>query len=175
MADLICAKCSHRLAVAALLAMTSVGCTLLMPGTTPHVARDAEQQERKRCDAGPVDPRLYGPGIVEGAIPHYRYVMGGPNGKETHFAGAEIHLRPLPGVTAELLERGLMCRSAKLMLGHATPLPNERYFLPDGWVKIDVQSGGGSFAVLLIAEDDGHGREIYARAQEFANQAGAPQ
>ena len=144
------------------------GCTLLIPGTMPHdLHADAAEQERRRCDPVPVDPSLYGPAIVERVSPHYAYVMGGPNGRETHLAGAELEVRPLPGVTAEVLERALMCRSAKLLLEHATPLPSEPYFLPDGWVKVDVRSGSGSFVVSLIAEDDAHGREILARAQAF--------
>ena len=144
------------------------GCTLLIPGTMPHErSADAVDQERHRCDAEPVDPRLYSPAIVERVSPHYGYVMGGPNGRETHLTGADLEVRPLPGVTAEVLERGLMCRSAKLVLQHASPLPSEPYFLPDGWVKVDVHSGNGSFVISLIAEDDVHGREILDRAQGF--------
>jgi hypothetical protein len=165
----------HVVGAALLAALSGSGCTLLIPGATPHdIALDADKQEHRRCDTDPVDPRLYSPGIVESVSPYYRHVMGGPNGSEAHFAGARLELRPLPGVTAELLERGLMCRSAELMLGHAVPHPNEPYFLKDAWVSFHVQSGGGAFAVNLVAEDDEHGREIYTRAVAFARGAPGP-
>jgi hypothetical protein len=145
-------------------------CTTLIPGTMPHdLHRDAVALEHDRCDPTPVDPRLYGTDIVQKVEPYYRYVMGGPNGREARFAGAELHVRPLPGVTAELLERGLSCRAAQLVLGHAEPAPNEPYFLPDGWVKVEVRSGGGSFVVSLSGEDWDRGHTIYARARAFVS------
>jgi hypothetical protein len=155
--------------LAALLALTSgAGCTTLIPGTTRHdVRRDATKLEHDRCDATPVDPRIYSAEIVQQVAVHYDYVMGGPSGREARFGGAELQLRPLPGVTAELLERGLMCRSAQRMLGRVPVAPNEPYYLPDGWVKIDVRSGGGTFIVSLSAEDAAHGRAIYERARAF--------
>jgi len=164
-------NCSHMrrspLVVAAL-ASALVACTMIIPGTMAHdLTRDAAEQERKRCDPDPVDPRLFGRDVIESEAPYYRYAMGGPNGREAHVAGVELELRPLPGVTAELLERGLLCRSAQLMLGHASPLPNEPYYLPGAWVTVDVRSGGGSLAVRVAAEDDEHGREILARAKAF--------
>ncbi len=143
-------------------------CTTLIPGTMPHdIHRDAMALEHDRCDPMPVDPRIYAADIVERVEPYYRYVIGGPNGREARFAGAELRLRPLPGVTAELLERGLMCRSAKLMLGQTEAMPSEPYFLPDGWVAIDVRSGGGDFIVDISAEHSEHGHTIFERARGF--------
>jgi len=101
-------------------------CTTPIPGVMPReISRDAVIQERERCDRTPVDPRIYGAEVVQQVEPYYRHVVGWPNGREARFAGAELRLRPLPGVTAELLERGLTCRSARLMLGHAEPAPAE--------------------------------------------------
>jgi hypothetical protein len=71
-------------------------------------------------------------------------------------------------VTEELLERGLMCRSAQIMLGHAQGAPNEPYALTDSWVKIDVKSGHGAFVVTVSAEDPNRAREVLDRARAFA-------
>jgi len=144
-------------------------CTGIIPGVTPHDIRfDAATLEHDRCDAAPVDPRIYGADIVDKVEPYYRYVMGGPSGGEKHLVGAELEVRPLSGVTEELLERGLMCRSAQVMLGHAQAAPNEPYALTDSWVKIDVKPGRGTFVVTLAAEDASRAREVLARAQAFA-------
>lgn len=148
---------------------TCAACTTLIPGVSPHdIRRDAASLEKSRCNPTSPDPRLYGVPVIEKVSPLYQYVIGGPNDREARLGGAEIELRPLPGVTAELLERTLVCRSAQLTLGHAEPLANEPYFLPDGWVKVDVRSGGGSFIVRLSGEDDEHGREILRRARAYA-------
>jgi hypothetical protein len=135
----------------------------------PHDLRyDAAKLERDRCDAASVDPRLYGADLVAKVEPYYRYVMGGPSGGDSHLAGARLELRPLPGVTEELLERGLMCRSAQIMLGHAQAGANEPYAFTDSWVKIDVGPGRGAFVVTLAAEDPARARELLDRARAFA-------
>jgi hypothetical protein len=145
------------------------GCTGIIPGVMPHDLRyDAAKLEHDRCDPTPVDPRLYGPDIIQKVEPYYRFVMGGPNGGESHLAGAQLELRPLAGVTEELLERGLECRSAQIMLGHAQALANEPYAFADSWVRIDVKSGHGAFVVSLAAEDSARAREVLERARAFA-------
>jgi hypothetical protein len=157
-------------ALVAALGTHASACTGIIPGATPHDVRyDAEALEHDRCDPTPVDPRVYGPAIIAKVEPYYRYVMGGPNGGESHLTGAQLELRPLPGVTVELLERGLLCRSAQVMLGHATPASNEPYAFADSWVKIDVKSGRGTFIVTLAAEDSSRAREILERAKAFAS------
>jgi hypothetical protein len=146
-----------------------LGCTGIIPGLMPHDVRyDAARLEHDQCDATPVDPRLYGPGLVQKVEPYYHFVMGGPNGGEARLAGARLELRPLPGVTEELLERGLECRSAQVMLGQAEPATNEPYAFTDGWVRIDVKPGRGAFVVTLTAEDSTRAREVLARAHAFA-------
>ncbi len=150
-------------------ALTLPACTNILPGVMPHDLRyDAAALERDRCDREPVDPRLYSAALVIRAEPFYRVTMGGPNGSESHLAGAKLELRPLPGVTLELLERGLSCRSAQVMLGHAEAAPNEPYALLNSWVKVDVQSGRGAFVVTLVAEDTARAREVLDRAKAFA-------
>jgi hypothetical protein len=159
-----------------LIASALTACTGIIPGTMPHDIRyDAAALERDRCDPSPVDPRIYGADIIQKVEPYYRHVMGGPSGLEARFTGAQMELRPLPGVTIELLERGLMCRSAQAMLGHVQPAANEPYFLPDTWVKIDVKSAHGTFLVTLAAEDPARAHEVFDRAQAFAmSAAGRP-
>jgi hypothetical protein len=136
----------------------------------PHDLRyDATKLEHDRCDPSPVDPRLYGGDIIAKVEPYYRYVMGGPSGGESHLAGAKLELRPLPGVTEELLERGLMCRSAQIMLGRVQAAPNEPYAFMDSWVKIDVEPGHGAFVVTLAPEDSTRAREVLEHARAFAS------
>jgi hypothetical protein len=160
-------SCASRASRVAFLLLPA--CTGIIPGVTPHDIRfDASSQERDRCDPTPVDPRIYGADVIQSVEPFYRYVVGGPNGREAHLAGAKLELRPLAGITAELLERGLLCRSAQAMLGHVTALPNEPYSLPDSWVKIDVKSGRGTFEVTLAAEDATRAGEVLERAKAFA-------
>ena len=160
----------HAVLAGLTLASLSVAaCTGILPGVTPHDIRyDAAALERDDCDPTPVDPRIYGREVIQKVEPYYRYVLGGPNGREAHLGGAELTLRPLPGVTAELLERGLMCRSAQAMLGHVSAAPNEPYFLPDAWVKIDVKSGHGAFVVTLASEDKDRAKEVLERAKAYA-------
>jgi hypothetical protein len=148
------------------------GCTTLIPGTLPHdLVYDARRLERDRCDPTPVDPHLYSAELVQSVEPLYQYVMGGPNGREAHLSGAELHLRPLPGLTTELLERGLSCHAAQLVLGRATAEPDDPYVLPAGWVKLDVSSGGASFNVKLTADDPGRAHEVVERATRFVHAA----
>ena len=156
------------LALAPLLAS---GCYGFLPQPV-HVdrARAATEQEKKRCDAQPVDPKVFTPESVESVAPLYYYVPSG-NFRDAHLHGAELHLRPLPGMTPELLARALMCRSARLVLGRVEERPNEPYWLSDGWVKIDVRSEDASFVVTLAGEDLPEAKEILRRAQAFAAQA----
>jgi hypothetical protein len=147
-----------------------LACTGIIPGVMPHDLRyDATKLEHDRCDPSPVDPRLYGGDIIAKVEPYYRYVMGGPSGGESHLAGAKLELRPLPGVTEELLERGLMCRSAQIMLGRVQAAPNEPYAFMDSWVKIDVEPGHGAFVVTLAPEDSTRAREVLEHARAFAS------
>jgi len=153
-----------------LLALGASGCSGLL-GLLPepvHVdrIRTAAEQEYRRCDAEPIDPRVFGSGVVESVTPLYRYVQTGSN-REARLHGAELRLHPLPGMTAELMMRTLSCRSARLVLGRVEGSPNEPYWLPDGWVKIDVRSDDGSFVVALEGEDLPEAKDVLARAQAF--------
>jgi hypothetical protein len=130
----------------------------------------ATEQERKKCDRDPPDARLFAPETVESVAPHYLYVMIG-GGREARLHGAELQLRPLPGMTPEIVVRTLDCRSARLVLGHAEGAASEPYWLPDGWVKIDARSEDGSFVVTVDGEDLPEAKEILARAQAFAARA----
>jgi hypothetical protein len=153
----------------ALSSLLAAGCTVFIPGVGPRsVASDAAKQAKSTCGAEPTDPRLYGPDLVEDVAPYYRHVMGGPNGAEVRFAGAELRVRPVTGVTEELLERVLLCHSAREMGTGVATTPNDPYVLGDRWVTIDVRSDHGAFVVRVSTEDSDGGREIYARAQAFA-------
>ena len=157
----------------ALLLVSLPGCYGFLPQPTrTDRVRAATAQEHKKCDSQPVDPRQFAPEAVESVAPFYQYVPTG-SGREARLHGAELHLQPLPGMTSELVTHALSCRSAELVLGHARPEAdaNEPYWLPDGWVKIDVRSEDGSFVVTLDGEDLPEAKEILARAQAFAAKA----
>jgi hypothetical protein len=158
-----------------LLVLTTTGCIGFF-GFVPvpsHVdrIRVATEQEHKKCDSQAVDPRFFSPEIVESVEPLYSHVSTSGSNIATRLHGAEVHLRPLPGMTLEYLTHVLQCRSARLVLGRVEGLPNEPYWLPDGWVKIDVRSEGGSFVVSLDGEDLAEAKDILARAQAFAQPA----
>jgi hypothetical protein len=157
----------------ALAPLALVGCYGFLPQPTrTDRVRSATEEERKRCDAQPIDPRLFAPEDVESVAPFYRYVQTG-GAREARLHGAEVRLRPLPGMTPELIARALSCRSAQLVLGRVQEGAgvSEPYWLPDGWVKIDVRSDDGSFVVSLAGEDLVEAKEILARAEGFAARA----
>jgi hypothetical protein len=133
--------------------------------------RVATEQEHKKCDSQSVDPRIFSPELVESVEPLYSHVQTSGSNIATRLHGAEVHLRPLPGITLEYLTHVLQCRSARLVLGRVEGAPNEPYWLPDGWVKIDVRSESGSFVVALEGEDLPEAKDILSRAQAFAAQA----
>jgi hypothetical protein len=168
---------SRRLLFAVCLVASSFapGCASGVYGLVPapnHAdrVRIASEQERRKCDAEPADPRLFSPAIVESTAPLYGHVQAG-DGPGARLHGAELRLRPLPGMTAEILTRAFACRSARLVLGRVEAAPSEPYFLPDGSVKIDVRSDDGSFVVAVQGEDVAEDREILARARAFAPDA----
>jgi hypothetical protein len=130
--------------------------------------REATEQAKKKCDAQPVDPRIFGDADVESVEPLYAYVQTSGN-REARLLGAELKLRPLPGFTPELVAHVLACRSAELVLGRVQSGTNDPYWLPDGWVKIGVRSDDGSFVVALEGEDIVEAREILARARAFVS------
>ena len=153
----------------AALALPSTGCAgFLFGGGHKDPLHEAARGEREMCGGDPIDPRIYGPDVVLRVEPEEFWVQSGRSDRAVRLAGAKLHLRPLPGVTAELLARGLKCREARVVLGREPAAPNEPYALPDSWVKIDVSSGDGSFVVGLEAEDIDHAKVVLARASAFA-------
>ncbi len=158
------------LAVAVVAAVfMQAGCYGFLPAPA-HVDREKEAavQERKRCTPPPADARLFTPEVVESVEPYILHVNSG-NGREARMHGAELRLRPLPGMTPELVAHDLECHSAELVLGRApgTARPDDPYFLPDGWVKISVRSDDAGFVVALDGEDIEQAKEILARARTF--------
>ena len=151
----------------------SSGCYGFLPAPPQRRdrVREATEQEHKRCGSEPVDPRIYSADDVESVAPLYTFVPTSGSNREARLRGAEVRLRPLPGVTPELLTHILSCRSAQLVLGRVHEGENEPYWLPDGWVKIGVRSEDASFVVALEGEDFVEAKEILARAQAFAAQA----
>lgn len=111
---------------------------------------------------------LLSPNAIDSVEPTYSYVMGGPNAREARLGGARIHVRPLPGLSRELVQRSLECHEARATLGVVTAQPDDPYVLPDRWLTIDVESEGDSFVVHVRADDPDDARRILDRAARFA-------
>jgi len=98
-------------------------------------------------------------------------VPGGPNGREAHLRGARVHLRPLQGVTREVLARTLECHEARVTLGVAGALPNDPWVLPGTWLDIDVDSESDGFVAEALTNDLDAAKQLLDRARAYAHPA----
>ena len=154
-----------KAAIGALLAsvVAIVGCT---EGQRPEPRTLAAKQAARCGDESSVaQERAASRSNVEQVEPLYAIVDSTPNGQESRLIGAKLHLRPLPGETAESMTHALYCHAAtEVLQGHdACP-----YSIPDGWVDISVKSDGDGYVVKLQGQDFGQAKTILERAQAFA-------
>jgi hypothetical protein len=144
------------------------GCVLLVPETRDRVEL-ATVQARDTCSPAVVDGGAE-PSALELPIdrvePFYSSVPS-RSGYDQHFLGAKLRIRPTPGMTSELLERMLRCHAARQTLAANAGVTNDPYVLPDGWVKIRVESEDASFIVKLTSHDHAAAKQILARARSF--------
>ena len=112
---------------------------------------------------------MLAPDAIDSVEPDYSVVPSG-NAQATHMLGARIHIRPLPALTKELLERTLRCHEARVMLDGARTPENDPYVLPLRWLDIEVDSETAGFVARIEtnAIDDAHRAldraRLYARA-----------
>jgi hypothetical protein len=112
---------------------------------------------------------MLAPDAIDSVEPDYSVVPSG-NAQATHMLGARIHIRPLPALTKESLERTLLCHEAHVMLDGAKSPENDPYVLPLRWLDIDVASEQAGFVarVETNANEDAHRAleraRLYARA-----------
>lgn len=84
--------------------------------------------------------------------------------------GARILLRPPDGMTVDKMTRVLQCYGAQAFLGHTGQVSadNNPFFLPDGWVDIDVKVENGNYVAVLSSDTSYNNLRILQRANAFA-------
>jgi hypothetical protein len=110
--------------------------------------------------------------VIDSVEPAYSYVKSGPSDRAARLRGARIHVRPLPGVSRELLQRSFECHEAAIALGTSRPQLDDPYALPDRWLDIDVESEGDGFAAVVQVDAFEDAKEVLARARRFTRSAG---
>jgi hypothetical protein len=161
--------------VLAVLAASSCGCVLAGLSPIPDVRTPADRAHdldaRCRTDSEQAGEAYVSSQAIQSVEP-YSTVVPSSSGHDARMLGARIHVRPLPGLTRELLALTLQCHQARVVLGAATAASDDPYVLPDDWLTIDVDSEGNGFVVDVYPVDFKNGREVLARARRYASTAG---
>jgi len=145
----------------ALLALaTTSACVAFVPAT--HDPRALAAAEAKRtCPGARDDVASIAP--VDAVEPLY-VRRPSKSGHDTHLLGARLRLRPVAGVTPELLERALRCHQARAALGEIAHAEDDPWVVRGVWVKIEVE-GHGAELIASVASDRGEeARAILAHA-----------
>ena len=109
---------------------------------------DVPCRDSSEATAAPMTARS----AIDSVEPLHGHVQSG-NNSETRLLGARIHVRPLPGVTRELLARELQCHEARVLLGKAPPLARDPFSAAPQWVDIRVDSESNGFVVEVESFD----------------------
>jgi hypothetical protein len=119
-----------------------------------------------------VEPRCQGVAdakyVIDYVKPEYTYVTTGTIYRQPRLTGAQIHLRPEPGMTKEIIQRTLECHEAMVTLGKAPQTAEDPYFLPDVWLDINADSEGDGFVVKVVADKFEDAKDVLARAKQSA-------
>ncbi len=160
-----------RLALLGVLASALVGCSGI-PFLSPDMRTPADH-------AREVEPKCQGFGdetaapllarsAIDSVEPAYSHVQSGPVSQEARLRGARLHVRPLPGLSREAMDRSLECHEARVMLGRVAAGPDDPYVLEGNWLDIDVDSEGDGFVVSVLGGDADTARRVLERAKRFA-------
>jgi hypothetical protein len=154
---------------AALTGLSLIGCGRAAPATTP--ADRAAAVETSKCstaaDEIALAPVLTG-GAIENVEPLYTKVaMRESDVQATALHGAWITVRPLPGMTAESIERALECHSARATLGRVDSSTSDPFAVSSARVDIRVQSEGDAFRVGVGTPRSETAHEILNRATQL--------
>jgi hypothetical protein len=103
---------------------------------------------------------------IDSVEPLTSHVQSG-NNSETRLLGAKIHVKPLAGLTRELLTRELQCHEARVLLGKSPPLVDDPYSAAPAWVDIGVDSESNGFAVRVESFDFDTAKAELARANRY--------
>ena len=112
---------------------------------------------------------LLSPSAVDSVEPSYSYVQSGPGDREARLRGARIHVRPLPGLSRESIQRSLECHESRVVLAQSPAPAADPYQLSGHWLDIDVDSEGDGFVVKVepTETDTDLAREVLARARQL--------
>jgi hypothetical protein len=150
-------------------------CALMLTGCVvasffvPVTKTPADQAHEldKKC-RGFADPGSLALLIPDNAIdsvePAYSHVVDPP---ADHLRGAQIHVRPLPGLSKESLTRSLECHEASVVLGKARSVEDDPYTIPERWVDIDVDGNGDNFVVWTRVDNFSDAQKVLARAKSY--------
>jgi hypothetical protein len=108
-------------------------------------------------------------GAVQRVDPIIVVLKSGRIISKSTLVGARVSLRALHGITPQWLERTLHCHQAQRTLDSSSPadLDADPFWLPDGWVEMEVRPVRGGFIAKLRGSTDEEAEEIYSRAQEM--------
>jgi hypothetical protein len=131
--------------------------------TPADSAHELDKKCRGFSDPGSL-PLLLPYSAIDSVEPAYAHVVDPP---ADHLSGAQIHVRPLGGLSKETLTRTLECHEASVVLGKTPLTAEDPYTLPERWVDIDVDSAGDSFLVSVRVENFKDAKDVLARAKIY--------
>jgi hypothetical protein len=163
---------TERLLVAGTLLLLG-GCALFSPIPDLRSPADRAREIEPKCRDLTQDPAIGTPYArdVDSVEAAYVHVQSGPSDREARLRGARIHVRPLPGLTRESLQRTLECHEARVTLRGADGEDTDPYVLPGRWLDIDVASEGDGFVVAVQVDGFDDARRVLDRARRFSHES----
>lgn len=155
-----------RVALASLV-VWALGCGVLLPDTRTPADRARELEPKCGGESVAGTAASLANRAIDSVEPYY-VTLSSSSGHENRMLGGRLHVRPLPGATAESLARTLQCHQAAVVGGSATAAEDDPYVLPGSWLQIDVASEGNGFIVSTYPVDFRNGAEALERARRFA-------
>jgi hypothetical protein len=162
-----------RITVVAVVALSSLAISC---ESQPSPIVRAAGVERTMCDGSvtqQTEAELLQTTKVLEAAPVYGHIFDANHANQPQLViGAKLLVRPPVGVRADQMARVLQCHRARVLLGKEDGAadPNDPYWLPDGWVDIDVSPENGNFAVVLSSDKVRYNLELVGRAKRYAEQ-----
>jgi hypothetical protein len=143
--------------------------------STPPPTVTAAEVTREQCDSRANAER--GAPLIRSATvlrvdPLYSNVPTAYGNIEERVNGAQLLVRPPPGVSPEDLTRDLQCHSAALVLGQVSSpdVADDPYWLPNSWVNIEVRPENGNYLITVSADTIDKSLEVLRRANRYAEQ-----
>ncbi|HWC74150.1 MAG TPA: hypothetical protein VG454_09445 [Gemmatimonadales bacterium] len=150
-----------------------MACARALPSSSQDRVAVATAERDRFCDEEVEQAAAVALRAVQSADPLYVTVSSSKGSYQALLLGARLWLPAHQGVTPQWLERTLRCHQARLALQPPSTGPAllDPFWLPDGWIDIDVVAERGGFIVVLRGDSVARGQQIYARAQAFVAKA----